>query len=279
MASTEIMTAVLGLFAAGIIKGLTGIGYATCAMPFLVMGIGLETAMAVVLAPAIASNLAILFQQKHDVHRTANRFMFLYLSLLPGIAVGLHLMTVIDASHATELLAAVTIGYVALALSRPSLTLPTWLERPLAGPAGFLNGVLTGLTGSQIFPLVPYMMSLRLDPTEQVQAVNLAVLITSFALAAGLLYSGIMTGTLLVISAAGVLPALAGVSAGVMLRAALPIQRFRLVALTVLLGIAVSMLVRVHLDTLGSFARAGADTEMVRTLLDWAGLSAHAASH
>ena len=42
----------LGLFLAGIVKGATGLGYSSCALPFLVSAIGLKPAMALVSSSA-----------------------------------------------------------------------------------------------------------------------------------------------------------------------------------------------------------------------------------
>ena len=53
--------AICGLFVAGIIKGATGIGYSSCALPFLVASLGLKAAIVLLVVPAMASNVAVLF--------------------------------------------------------------------------------------------------------------------------------------------------------------------------------------------------------------------------
>ena len=243
MTPSELSFAAAGLLLAGIVKGVTGIGYATCAMPFLVIAVGLEAAMAIVVAPAIASNAAVI-ACAGGITRTVARFYRFYLAILPGIVCGTLLLRALDPRLATQGLAGLTICYVALAIARPSLALPARLEQPLALPAGFLNGMLTSVTGSQIFPLVPYMMALRLEPQAQVQAINLAVTIASLALGAALLATGIMTPALLVVSAAGVVPAMLGVAGGSLLRDRLPIEAMRRLTLAVLLLIGVGLLAR-----------------------------------
>ena len=50
-----IVITVSGLFFAGIIKGATGIGYSSCALPFLVASLGLKEAIVLVVAPAMIS--------------------------------------------------------------------------------------------------------------------------------------------------------------------------------------------------------------------------------
>jgi uncharacterized membrane protein YfcA len=233
--------ACLGLFIAGIIKGASGIGYSTAALPFLVLAVGLKPAMALVIAPAIASNLAVMIGSG-NIAPIAARFAPFYLATIPGIAGGTIALTLIDVSLATKGLGAITLAYVALALAKPGLRLPARLERPLTVPAGLMNGVVTGLTGSQIMPLMPFMLALGLRPAEQVQAINLAVTVASCVLAMAMLQTGLATTHLLALSVIGILPAILGVSVGARLRSALSESAFKRLTLYVLAFIAASLI-------------------------------------
>jgi uncharacterized membrane protein YfcA len=232
-----------GLLLAGVVKGATGLGYASCALPFLVTGLGLKPAMAIVLVPAMATNVAVALTTGH-LRETVARFRPLYIAMIPGIAVGLGLLVWIDQKLAVRTLGIVVVGYVAWTVLRPHLELTTDTAARLQLPVGFLNGVLTGLTGSQVMPLFPYMMSLSLDPSRLVQAINLAVLVCSLILGVGLLAAGIMTPLLLGLSLLAILPALSGVEIGTRLRHHIPADRFRTVVLSVLLIAGLSMIVR-----------------------------------
>jgi uncharacterized protein len=240
VSTLEIIVAAAGLFTAGVIKGATGIGFSTCALPFLVLAVGLKPAMALITIPALVSNFAIIASGR-GISGTARRFLPFYLAIVPGIFAGTAFMAWIDVRHAVQLLALLTLGYVWLSLVRPDLGLPPRLERALALPAGLLNGFLTGLTGSQIVPLMPYMMALKLAAEEQVQAVNLAVSLASIILAAALFHAGIMTVELALASVAGVVPAIAGVQVGSQLRARLSPAAFRQLALATLGLLALSL--------------------------------------
>lgn len=243
MSIAELSIAFAGLFIAGVIKGASGIGYSTAALPFLVLAVGLKAAMALVVAPAIVSNLAVMVGTGGLV-AVARRFSPFYVASVPGIVIGTGLLATFDAALSTRVLAFLTIAYVGLALAKPELRLPARFERPLAGPAGLVNGVLTGLTGSQIMPLMPYMMSLGLKPAEQVQAINLSVAIASAVLALALLHSGLVTYDMLAASLVGIVPAAAGVAIGIKARARVPESTFKLMSLTVLSLIAMSLLIR-----------------------------------
>ena len=61
----SVAIAIGGLFLAGVLKGATGLGYASCALPFLVVAIGLKPAMALVVIPAIATNIGVAVTTAH----------------------------------------------------------------------------------------------------------------------------------------------------------------------------------------------------------------------
>ncbi len=244
MTEFDILIAVGGLFFAGIVKGATGIGYATCALPFLVVTFGLKVGMAILTVPAVVSNFAVLGRASL-LKQTLHRFWPFYAGIVPGIACGMAMLGLVDVVSATQILGVVTLIYVALAFLRPELRLPARFERPVALPAGFLNGVLTGLTGSQVVPLMPYMMALRLPSGEQVQAVNLSVIFASITLLASLCVAGVMTPSILAASCLGAVPALLGVRCGDQIRDKLPAEAYRRLTLVVLAVIALSLLVRI----------------------------------
>jgi uncharacterized protein len=232
---------VAGLCLAGVIKGATGIGYTTSALPFLVMAVGVKPAMALVLVPAIASNAAVM-ATAGSIWPTARRFWLFYAGIVPGIPIGTGLLTSIDTAYAAKLLGLMILAYVGLALLKPELSIPKQLERPLGLPAGFCNGVITGLTGSQILPLMPYFMSMRLNSDDQVQAVNLAVSLTSVVLGIALVQTGIMTQELLAASAIGALPAVVGVNLGARIRDQFSLATFRRLSLATLGFLALPLL-------------------------------------
>jgi uncharacterized protein len=228
-----------GLFVAGLVKGTTGVGYSTCALPFLVAAVGLKTAIVIVPIPAMAANIGLLFGAGH-IRETFKRFWVFYAATVFGIFYGIKLLGWVEQASATRVLGGITIFYVIYAFARPHFSLPAALEAPLQLPAGLLNGFLTGLTGSQIMPLLPYMMSLKLDANQFVQAVNIAVVTASGILFLALIYSGLMTWPLAMLSAAGVLPASLGVYLGNQIRSRIASAAFRKVVLATLLAMGFS---------------------------------------
>ncbi len=243
MDSTLIALAVFGLFIAGVIKGATGLGYASCALPFLVLALGLKVAMAIVIVPAMATNIGLALMTGH-LRETVQRFYLLYIAIFPGIAVGMFLLQWVSQPIAVQVLGATIIAYGLFAMLKPNLALPTSFHIWLQAPTGFLNGILTGLTGAQVMPLFPYIMALKLDADRMVQAVNLAVLLSTSLLALGLSATGILTPSLFAVSIAAVIPAIAGTCVGNRLRGLIGVAQFRRIVLSTLLLMGFIMIVR-----------------------------------
>ncbi len=238
-----IVVAVSGLFFAGIIKGATGIGYSSCALPFLVASLGVKEAIVLVVAPAMASNVAVLFTTG-SLERSFRKFWRLYLATLPGILGGVFLLAWADRRIPTQVLGVIICAYAIQALVRPSFSLSPKIARAAQIPVGFLNGLLTGFTGSQVLPLMPYMLALNLEPTLFVQAVNVAVVIASVFLALGLWSAGLMSAPDFSLSVLAIAPALLGVHLGSWARRHVPASQFKSIVLAVLLLIGFSLTVR-----------------------------------
>ena len=229
----NVALALLGLFFAGIVKGATGIGYASCALPFLTAAVGLKQAIVLVVLPAMVSNILVIFTTPH-MRETLRRFWMLYFATLPGTAIGIALLVWIDQRLSTMVLGVLIVGYAVLGLAQPSMSLRPSLERPLQFPVGLVNGFLTGLTGSQVLPLVPYILALHIDADRTVQAINLAITITSAFLLIGPYQSGVMNLPSLGWSVGAILPAMAGIHLGTRARSFIPEQHFRSVVQIVL---------------------------------------------
>jgi len=164
MTLDEIVIAIIGLAIAGLVKGATGIGFSTTGLPIIALSIGLDRAMPLVLLPSISSNLSVMLSAG-EFRVMLSHYRWLYVALLPGLICGLFLLTRIDTHNAARVLGAIIIAYVAYALIRPGLSVPKTYERWLNAPTGFLNGLLNGLTGSQILPVVPMHFRSASPPT------------------------------------------------------------------------------------------------------------------
>ena len=218
---------------AGFVKGTTGLGFSTTALPFLVLVFGLEASLPLVIAPSVTSNLIVMRSAGH-VREMLARFWPLCAGAGPGLLIGLTLLTTLSPTHATTGLGVVLMMYCTFALARPNLHLPMRLARPFFVPVGMANGIFNGLTGSQVMPVVPFLMALHLTPDRFVQASNIFFTTSSVLMAIGLATIGFFPPVTAAVSVAGLLPVFLGVRMGTGVRGLLSARAFRTAVLLVL---------------------------------------------
>ncbi len=242
----ELAAIALVLFAyaaAGFVKGTTGLGFSTTALPLIVFATGHHEAMALVLAPSIASNIVVMVQVG-GFGAALRRFWPLYLGLVPGLACGLWVLSRTSPTATAAVLGIVLILYGLWGLAQPHWRLPIRWNRPLAAPVGALTGLVNGVTGSQVFPILPFLLAFDLSAALFVQAINISFTLSSVIMAIGLSQIGLITTTVLTVSVVGLLPAWAALAAGGWVRRRLSEAAFRRAVLLVLLIIGVGLIVR-----------------------------------
>jgi hypothetical protein len=109
---------------------------------------------------------------------------------------------------------------------------------------GLTTGLVTGGTGVLVIPAVPYLQALGLEKDELVQALGLSFTVSTLALAAGLALRGAFHLDDLASSALAILPALAGMWAGQIIRGRVSAATFRRWFLIGLLLLGAEMLSR-----------------------------------
>ncbi len=226
------IVAAVFLFAA-FVKGTTGLGFSTTCLPFLVLAVGLEKTLPMLLIPSIASNV-IVMRDAGRFRESAKRFWPLVLAALPGVVIGLYLLVWVDKTIAAAVLGVVLILYCAWAYAKPGAVLPNRLEKPLAPVVGLSTGVINGLTGSQVMPVLPFMVSLKLPSDVFVQGINMSFTLSSLVMMAGLSTIGFLTVEVAVISALGLVPVWVGVRLGNQVRKRLSADTFRALVLLLL---------------------------------------------
>jgi len=188
------------LFAA-IAKGVTGLGFSTTCLPILALLIGLKDALPLVLIPSIFSNIVVM-RQAGRFGETLKRFWPMFLCLLPGLALGLW-----------------TLAY--------ELSIAANWHRPLAPIVGFITGTINGVTGSQVMPMVPFVMMLRLERNLFIQVVNCSFTLSSLVMIVGLVQLGLFSWQDVLISVIGLIFVRFGVSQGAAIRHRLSESLFR----------------------------------------------------
>lgn len=230
------------LFAA-FAKGVSGLGFSTTALPFLALSIGIKEALPILIIPSLASN--VLIMTRTDAFReSVFRFRYMYLGAMIGVAAGVVLLGIVDGQIAGFFLGFVLMIYCAFAALRPNFRLRPDLERPLAPLTGLVTGSINGLTGSQVMPLLPFLLSLRLTPDVLVQSSNVSFTLSSLVMTFGLAQLGLFTLNSLTISIVALVPVWLGLTIGARLRQRLPANAFRMVVL-IMLGLSgIALMVR-----------------------------------
>jgi uncharacterized protein len=129
----------------------------------------------------------------------------------------------------------VLIIYSGLGLLRIRLHIHADLEKPLAPVIGVVSGFVAGVVGVPIIPLMPYLQGLDIKPSELVQTLGVVLCATSLTLTLSLLNFGLLDGPRAVVSAAAVVPAVAGMWLGQQIRQRLSVEQFRLAVFWALL--------------------------------------------
>lgn len=227
---------------AGLVKGTVGLGLPLVSVALLTPLLGLGEAKALILIPAVMTNVVQAFQGP-AVLVLARRLAGL---LVPVAFVGAIAGCLLAGSANVGLEAALGLAllvYVALALTPFDLRVPPRHERFWAPAAGVATGIVVGATGVLSIPSVVYLRAIGLQRDTLVQAMGLAFAVGTLALAAGLASAGALAAGDLGRSAAGLLPALAGMFAGARLRRHIPARTFQRLLLAALAAIGLHLLV------------------------------------
>ena len=103
---------------------------------------------------------------------------------------------------------------------------------------------INGVTGSQVMPVLPYLLALRLPTDLFVQSINVSFTLSSLVMLAGLGRLGLLDADIAITSAAGVVPVALGIWLGGRIRRRLSESSFRRAVLISLLLLGVSLVVR-----------------------------------
>jgi uncharacterized membrane protein YfcA len=224
----------LAYFVAAFVKGATGLGFSTSALPILALGLGLKAGMPLVIIPSLVSNSIIMVQAGH-FRETVGRFWPMFLATIPGILIGLAVLEMVDSILAGAVLGLVLMNYGVITLFRHGKPLSDKVARRLAPISGFATGLINGITGSQVMPVLPFLLSMRLEPKRFLQAINISFSLSSIVMALGLARLGLMTIETLWISLAGLVPVYLGTKLGTRVRDRMDAETFRKVVLIMLI--------------------------------------------
>jgi uncharacterized membrane protein YfcA len=211
---------------AGFVKGVIGLG-----LPTIAVGI-----LGVVMAPAQAAALLVIPNLVTNGWQLSGpRLKAIALRLWPMLAgtclgtwAGAGLLEKAKDGSATLWLGIALVLYALVGLKAAKLRVPAAHESWLGPVVGVLTGISTAATGVFVLPAVPYLQALGFEKEELVQALGLSFIVSTVALAFGLVGAGALDWTVAGGSLLALLPALAGMGAGQAIRQRISAATFKL---------------------------------------------------
>ena len=229
------ITAIAGaFFLAGTVKGVIGLGLPTVSLAILTVLIDIPNAMALMLVPSFLTNLYQASIGGYGLLILRRLWPFMLMATIT-VWLGAIALTRVDFFLPSALLGLLITIYGVISLAGVRLvvsqTRGVWL-----GPiAGAVNGFLTGMTGSFVFPGVMFLEAAGLTRDQFIQAMGILFTLSTLALGVCLSANNLLNFSQGQISTAALLPALAGMVVGRYVRRLLSPEIFRLVFFTALL--------------------------------------------
>lgn len=233
--SPEVIAAVVGAFLlSAFLKGVTGMGFSTICLGLIATFVDIKLAIALVIFPSLSSNVLVMIEAGR-FREAVRRFWVLFVCALPGLLLGLWLLNSVENSVARLVLGLVLFAYGAWSLAKAAPSVAPEFERVLNAPVGFLTGLVNGLTGSQVMPVLPYFVGLKLEKDLFVQSINISFTASSLVMLAGLGKMGLLAWDIAAVSAAGIPLVALGIWLGGKIRRRIPDDQFTKVVLVLLM--------------------------------------------
>jgi uncharacterized membrane protein YfcA len=213
-------------FLAGFVKGVIGLGLPTVAMGLLAVSMPPAHALAIVIVPAIVTNIWQTFVGSYlrDIIR---RLWPLMLGTVIGIWCGAGLMTGPYAHYGTIVLGILLVIYAMIGLSKFSFHVAPGHEKWVGGIVGLITGVVSAATGVQVIPSMPFMQAIGMEKDELVQALGVYFTVATLALAFNLTSAGLLSAATALPGAIAMAASFAGMFIGQAVRTRMQPDTFR----------------------------------------------------
>ena len=247
---------------AGAVKGVIGLGLPTVSLGLLAAVLDLPTAMALLLAPSLATNVWQSLAGGHARAILARIWPFLSAAAV-AVPIGAEALTAVDPSLLSALLGLLLAIYALVNIAGVRIALSARQAAWAGPPIGAVNGILTGMTGSFVVPGVMFLQAIGLPRDMLVQAMGMLFAVSTAALALALQNNDLLSVSLGAWSAAALGPAAIGMLLGQRLRRRLSERRFRQVFFVALLVLGTAITAR-SLQDAGGRTPPGAEAPSLR---------------
>ena len=220
-----ILIAAAFLFA-GFVKGVIGLGLPTVAMGLLAVTMPPAQAIAIVIVPAIVTNIWQTFVGPYlaDIIR---RLWPLMAGTVIGIWLNAGMLTGPYARFGTIVLGALLVIYAIVGLSTFSFKVARKHEKWAGAIVGLVTGLVSAATGVQVIPSMPFMQAIGMEKDELVQALGVFFTVATLALAFSLTSVGLLSAATALPGAIAMAAAFAGMFIGQAVRSRMHPEAFR----------------------------------------------------
>lgn len=238
-APVELYFLITGVFLiAGFVKGVIGLGLPTVSLALLAATIGLKPAMAILVLPALLTNVW------QGLYGNALKEIILRLWTFLGAAflftwIGAGILADVASPILSALLGTLLVSYALFSLNTPQISIPPRWEALAAPVIGSLSGIFTGLTGSFVVPGVLYLQALNLPRAKFMQAMGVTFTMATISLGVSLGGHGLMSKSFLYLSVFALAPTFSGMLIGIATRKRLNDTLFRKIFFIALLTMGV----------------------------------------
>ena len=211
---------------AGFIKGVIGLGLPTVSMGLLAVTMAPGQAIAIVIIPAIVTNIWQTFVGPHlrDIMR---RLWPLMVGTVIGIWLNGGLLTGPYAAYGTVILGMLLVIYAVVGLSKFSFKVARRDEKWIGGIVGLATGVISAATGVQVIPSMPFIQAIGMEKDELVQALGVFFTVATVALAFNVTAAGLLTAATALPGAVAMVASFTGMFIGQAVRTRMQPDVFR----------------------------------------------------
>jgi uncharacterized membrane protein YfcA len=191
MSDSLLIFVAVAFLLAGFVKGAIGLGLPTVSMGLLAIAMPPVHALAIVVVPAILTNIWQTFVGPYlrDIMR---RLWPLLLSLAAGIWLNAGSMTGPYARYSTIVLGLLLVIYAVIGRRKANLHVARHNEKWVGAIIGVITGVISAATGIQVIPSMPYFQAIGMEKDELVQALGVFFTVATVGLAFNLSSAGVL---------------------------------------------------------------------------------------
>ena len=211
---------------AGFVKGALGLGLPTVSMGLLAVSMPPAQAIAIVIVPAIVTNIWQTFGGPY-LRDIMQRLWPLLIGTVAGIRLNAGSLTGPYARYTSIALGLLLAINAVIGLSTFSFSVARQNEKWLGGIVGLVTGVISAATGVQVVPSVPFLQAIGMEKEELIQALGVFFTVATVTLGFNLTSAGLLTAATALPGAVAIICSFVGMLIGQAVRTRLQPEVFR----------------------------------------------------